>query len=84
MQFDRDELMLLSRSGHVPRGSRTSRAGPRHRPLAGEHARRARPITARVRRHGAARAGRRVASVRAFRAGLRAIWTVFGEGGRDW
>ncbi len=80
MQFDRDELMLASRSGHVPRGSR---AGPRHQLSGRERSRQARPITARVRRHGAARVRRRVAGFRAFRAGVRATWTVFGEGGRD-
>jgi hypothetical protein len=79
MQFDRDELMLLSRSGHVPR---SSRAGPRQ-PSRRERSRRARPITARVRRRGAARVRRWVARFRAFGAGVRATWTVFGEGGRD-
>ena len=80
MSFDRDELMLLSRSGHVPR---SSRAGPRREPTGGERSTRARPITARVRRHGAAQVRRRVSGFRAFRAGVRATWTVFGEDGRD-
>lgn len=70
MQFDRDEFALLSRGGRVPR---TSRAGPTsgHR-----SARNREPRLRRV----ATVARRQVQEVGAVRAGVRATWTVFGEG----
>ncbi len=78
MQFDRDEFAFLSRGGRVPRSSRAgpSHAGPEyadygHAP-ARERGSRPSRFVATVRR--------RVSSARALRAGVRATWTVFGEG----
>jgi hypothetical protein len=70
MQFDRDEFALLSRGGRVPR---SSRAGPSYDYVP------VRSRESRLRRLAVA-AMHRVAEVRARRAGVRATWTVFGEG----
>jgi hypothetical protein len=70
MQFDRDEFALLSRGGRVPR---TSRAGPT------SGASPVRDRESRLRRLAAV-ARRRVSEVGTLRAGVRATWTVFGEG----
>ena len=70
MQFDRDEFALLSRGGRVPR---TSRAGPT------SGCRPARDRESRLRRLSTG-ARRRVREVGTLRAGVRATWTVFGEG----
>lgn len=68
MQFDRDELAFLSRTGRVPR---TSRTGSAWRPPR-ERGRGLRRVVAATRRP--------VATARAFRTGVRATWTVFGAG----
>ena len=70
MQFDRDEFALLSRGGRVPR---ISRAGPTYdyEPIRDRDS---------LPRRFVAAARRRVTEVRAVRAGVRATWTVFGEG----
>ena len=67
MQFDRDELALLSRTGRVPRVSRGGEY--RHPDVRGE--RRA--------RHVVESSQRRIASRRAWRARILAVWTVFGS-----
>lgn len=71
MQFDRDEFALLSRAGRVPR---MSRAGPL-------------PLDVRARKGRlegiVAMTRRRVAALRAYRAGVLATWTVFGESQQD-
>ncbi len=78
MQFDRDEFALLSRRGSVPRTSR-ARPGPADpgrcpvQPRPRE--RRQSPLVKSVRRH--------VARARSLRAGVRATWTVFGDGQQD-
>lgn len=78
MQFDRDEFAFLSRRGSVPR---TSRARPsavdpgRCSVQPGPRERRQSPLVKSVRR--------RVARVRSLRAGVRATWTVFGDGQQD-
>jgi hypothetical protein len=67
MQFDHDELALLSRSGNVPR---SSRAGPA-------------PRWRRERRSGVRRIAelvlRLVLTVEATLTGVRATWAVFGD-----
>jgi hypothetical protein len=70
MQFDRDEFALLSRGGRVPR---TSRAGPRS---GCSYAPDREDTLSRL----AAAARRQARAVRSLRAGVRATWTVFGEG----
>jgi len=71
MQFDHDELALLSRSGNVPR---SSRAGPS-------------PRRRRERRIGVRRIAelvlRVVLTVEAILAGIRATWAVFGGEHQD-
>jgi hypothetical protein len=73
MRFDRDEFALLSRAGRVPR---TSRAGPRFAESRGK------PASDHERKPGrvVAITRRRLRSLQALRAGVRATWTVFGEG----
>lgn len=78
MQFDRDELALLSRRGRVPRASRA-------RPRPADPGRC--PVQPRPRERRESRlvkAVRRwVARARSLRAGVRATWTVFGDGQQD-
>jgi hypothetical protein len=67
MQFDRDELALLSRSGNVPRSSRAGPA-PRRRQERRSPVRRVAELVLRV-----------VPTVEATLTGVRATWAVFGD-----